>query len=89
MATLPSKVYDFTSLFLSLCIFKRLKWIVEFQRAVNKTPRMLEALQDILFSGCRLDAEFQAAEWKAYDTFVMLNSIMRAMIGTVDTAKRR
>ncbi|KDO22817.1 hypothetical protein SPRG_11576 [Saprolegnia parasitica CBS 223.65] len=40
--------------------------VEEFQRAVRKSPRMLEALQDILFSGCRLDAEFQAAEWKAH-----------------------
>ncbi|OQR85278.1 hypothetical protein ACHHYP_12014 [Achlya hypogyna] len=38
--------------------------VEEFQRAVYQTPRILEALQDILFSGCRLDAEFQTNEWK-------------------------
>ncbi|KAF0702930.1 hypothetical protein AaE_015631, partial [Aphanomyces astaci] len=37
----------------------------EFMAAVRRTPHVLEALQDILFSGCRLESDFDTDAWKA------------------------
>ncbi|KAG9408614.1 hypothetical protein AC1031_020467 [Aphanomyces cochlioides] len=34
--------------------------------AVRRFPHVLEALQDVLFSGCRLDADFDSDAWKKY-----------------------
>ncbi|ETV67924.1 hypothetical protein, variant 1 [Aphanomyces astaci] len=36
----------------------------EFMAAVRRTPHVLEALQDILFSGCRLESDFDTDAWK-------------------------
>ncbi|OQS00263.1 transmembrane protein [Thraustotheca clavata] len=35
----------------------------EFQRAVRNFPHLLDAFQDLLFSGCRLDADFKSLDW--------------------------
>ncbi|KAF0704925.1 hypothetical protein As57867_007180, partial [Aphanomyces stellatus] len=36
----------------------------EFMAAIQKSPHVLDALQDILFSGCHLDDDFDSDEWK-------------------------
>ncbi|ETV93358.1 hypothetical protein, variant [Aphanomyces invadans] len=38
----------------------------EFMTAVRRTPHVLEALQDILFSGCRLESDFDTDAWKTH-----------------------
>ncbi|CAK4469812.1 unnamed protein product [Aphanomyces euteiches] len=42
--------------------------VEEFMEAVRKFPHVLEALQDVLFSGCRLDADFDSDAWKKQST---------------------